>query len=263
MAVKRYKRPYRAKRKKPIFFKASFWCASFFIVGIAGSAWCAIFSPLFEVKDIQVSGTQKIKDQECITLLEEQVKKEVAFIPSKSLLLFDLKRAKDELMARFPQAQNITIERKFPSTIYASVQERQPIAVFEAGGQKFFIDENGVAFETVSSENNLFIVGKGAAAAPRIGEAVVQKDLLVKVIKIKVAIEAAAKLGLARALIVSAERVNFTTKDGWMIYANPQKDIDWQAAKLEAVLSDKDLAINRASLEYIDLRFTRVYVKPK
>jgi hypothetical protein len=39
--------------------------------------------------------------------------------------------------------------------------------------------------------------------------------------------------------------------------------MDWQFTKLEAVVKDASFADKSGNLEYIDLRFTRVYMKSK
>ena len=63
------------------------------------------------------------------------------------------------------------------------------------------------------------------------------------------------------AVIVSEERLNVKTSEGWEIYFNTADDLDWQVQELALVLEKQITPEKRRNLEYIDLRFSRVYYK--
>jgi len=59
--------------------------------------------------------------------------------------LFNLEQTKKQILSHYPQIQDIKIERKFPSQIYASVKERQEVANFNsADSVNYLIDGQGI-----------------------------------------------------------------------------------------------------------------------
>ena len=64
--------------------------------------------------------------------------------------------------------------------------------------------------------------------------------------------------------IVSGQTVHAMTSEGWNVYLNTQKDLDWQLTKL-GVVFERELSVDkRARLEYVDVRFgDQAYLKYK
>jgi cell division septal protein FtsQ len=262
MSRRNYKKPHRAKRKKPLYAKPLFWKLTTGIFLIGGAVWVVCFSPALEVKTIEVAGTDKINNQSCVKMIEEQVAKKIASFDSKSILLFDMDQVKKDLLARFPQAQNIEIERQFPSKIIASVEERHGVAIFESAGKYFSLDSNGIAFEEAAQVGDLLKINDGNAKI-EIGKGAVSQEMLNGILRIKGEIDSSTDIVITAAFIATPERVNIQTKDGWYAYFNPLKDIDNQITKLKAVITDESFKAKATNLEYVDVRFTRVYLKEK
>jgi cell division septal protein FtsQ len=265
MAGRKYKHHYRAKRRKPLIFKAPFWYSMILFVAFGGGITFACFSPWFQVKDVKVTGADGVNSGEVTTMLQASAQKQLAFLTSKSILLFDLGAAKQELLKQFPEVADIQIKRQFPSTIYAAVLERSPIAALGApNGNWYIVDDTGIFFKNSQNADGLFKIDAGLSGKTiNMGQVAIDKDLLQKILRIKVGIENDANIPLASATIKNGERVDFTAAEGWQIFANPQGDLDWQVAKLQAVAADQAFGAQRKNLDYVDLRFTRVYVKQK
>jgi len=68
-------------------------------------------------------------------------------------------------------------------------------------------------------------------------------------------LERAPNLKILEVSIISEERLNAKTSEGWEIYFNLEGDINWQLTKLGAVLEKEIPPEKRENLEYIDLRF--------
>ena len=62
-------------------------------------------------------------------------------------------------------------------------------------------------------------------------------------------------LELREFLIVSNERLDIKTQEGWSIRLDPQRELGWQLTKLKTDLTQEIPAESRESLEYIDVRF--------
>jgi len=258
-----YKKPHRAKKKKALLAKASFW-KLFFGLGIVGGAvWCVCFSPALEVKEIKISGAEKVSDKDCAKMIEDEVNKKIALFDSKSILLFDMERTKKEILAKFPQVQDIKIERQFPSKISASVEERRGVAMVSGqSGAKYAVDIDGIAFEEVSSETGMIEISNPRQEIS-LGKLALSKDILNGILRIKGEAESSGGIRVAAAEIATPERVNILTEGGWYVYFNPLKDIDGQLAKFIAVMADDSFKAKAGNLEYVDVRFTRVYLKEK
>lgn len=265
MAQRRLKHPHRAKRKKPLILKAQFWYTIILAAAFGGGVTFACFSPWFQIKDIKVSGTNAEKQGDFTDTLQASAQKQLAFMTSKSILLFDLQGAKQELLKRFPEVADIQIKRQFPSTIYAAVSERLPAAALSAlGGGWYIVDDTGTFFRRSDVGEGVFkISGDFGQKTVDFGQTIIAKDLLQNILRARVGIENNAGIPLSGAAIKNSERIDFTAAEGWQIFVNPEGDLDWQVSKLQAVAADPAFAAQRKNLDYVDLRFTRVYVKQK
>jgi len=263
MARRVYKKPHRERRKKPLWIKPVFWRSLFLAVSGAATVWLVCFSPVFEVKEIKIAGAEKIEEKEFVGIIEKELNKKIGLFDSKSILLFNLDQTKKELLARMPQAQDIKIEREFPSRIIASVQERRAAAAFFSGGKFYSLDETGNAFEERSGADDLLKITVINGAPVSIGESALEKEILIGILRAASEMRAGTDILIAEAIVASPERVNLLAKEGWYIYFNPRKDIETQITKLLAVLADASFKEKRPNLEYVDVRFTRVYLKEK
>lgn len=231
---------------------------------VCGGVWLVCFSPALEVKEISVAGAEKINSQDCVRLIEDEVNKKIAFLDSKSILLFNLDQTRKDLLAHFPQIQDIKIERQFPSKILASVEERRGVAIYiDGAGKKFQIDDAGIAFEEATDQMGLLQIGAARSTQINIGEPAINKEMLLGILRIKAEMQLSDGINVANATIETPERVNLQTQDGWYVYFNPLKDIDSQLSKLAAVINDESFKAKKTNLEYVDVRFTRVYLKEK
>gem|GEM_PF-644046 len=258
-----YKKPHRARRKKPLWTKPIFWRTIFLSGSGAFAFWLVCFSPVFEVQTIKIDGAEKIEEGEVVEIIEKELNKKIGLLDSKSILLFNLDQTKKDLMARLPQVQDIVISREFPSKIIASVQERRAAAIFSAGGKQYSLDESGLVFEEYQNGEGLPLISAPFAAAPQIGARAVEKETMRGILRVIGEMRGATDIAPAEAIIASPERVNLLTQEGWYVYFHPRRDISDQIVKLLAVINDESFKQKRKNLEYVDVRFTRVYLKEK
>lgn len=266
MPSKKYRHHYHAKRKKPLIFRRYFWTTTLFLAAFCGGISFACFSPWLQVANIEVAGTQKIDSGDFTKKIQDAAQKQVAFFPTKSILLFNIDAVKEELLKEFPQLADIQIKRQFPSTIYAAVVERSPSAVIKTKKENYYIiDDNGIFFKNLSEDDSssLFEINYNPPSDLQLGQLAISKDILQKILRVKNNIEVNTDIHLKSAEIINEQRINFNTDEKWQIFINPQKDVDWQIMKLRAVASDPLFQTQRQNLLYIDLRFTKVYAKQR
>jgi len=88
-----------------------------------------------------------------------------------------------------------------------------------------------------------------------LGDRIIAKEQISKILEIGTKLKDNFKIPIEEILVVSDERLNVKTSEGWQIYFDPQKDLNWQLTKLSAVLKEEIPPEKRADLEYIELRF--------
>jgi len=162
-----------------------------------------------------------------------------------------------------------------PNKVLAEIEERKPIVVFakpdlkhrlkffkgELVNNYFFIDSQGIIFEKVDRQDSELPLIKTKAAIYRLdlGKEVINKDYLEKILKINSGIN--NNIQISEISLISENRLNVKTLEGWDIYFNPKQDLDWQIEKLDIILKEKIPSEEKDDFEYVDLRFEKVYIK--
>ena len=249
-----FRKPHRLVRKKSIFRNRFFWLSILFLFIIAGTFYLICFFSFFQIKEIIITGNQKIPSESIISIAEKGIEQEILFLPSKSIFLIDKKKINENISKNFILISEVEIKRNFPSGINILIYERLPIAIWIQNEKSFLIDEQGVIFEESSMANLLKLSSHNFQGKLELGKAIIQKENLAKILEIKSKLEV-LKIPIQEILIASQERIDIKTKQGWQIYFNPQSDIDWQLLKLSSILENEIPTEKRGDLEYIELRF--------
>jgi len=255
--IKKYRKPYRIKKKKPIFRNRFFWLGILIFVVIVGIFYLICFSSFFQIKEIKISGNQKVSIENLENLVREKIGQKILFFPSESIFLANLKEINEAILEKFPQLAKVNLKRSFPDTMLIEIEERKPVAIFLQNENIFFIDREGIIFEQVVDvkPQQIIIRNLDATKELKLGEKVIEKELLSKILEIEFKLKTDLKIESPEILVVSEERLNAKTSEGWEIYFNLEGDINWQLTKLGAVLEKEIPLERREDLEYIDLRF--------
>jgi cell division septal protein FtsQ len=234
----------RIKKKKPFFKKPIFWISIFLILILAGISYAIFFSNIFEIKKIEISGEERIKKEDFKKFLEDK-------IDAKNILLIKLDPIKNEILKNFPQISFVEIKRKFPSTLVFKITERKEVAAFCQKEDCYLIDKEGIVFEREGDQGILKIERENFESEIKPGNRVIEKEILDKILDISKKIE----FGIEKVSILSEDNLHFKTSQGFEIFIDPQKDIDWQLTKLKVALENAIPKEKIGDLEYIDLRF--------
>ncbi|MFQ6049680.1 MAG: cell division protein FtsQ/DivIB [Candidatus Paceibacterales bacterium] len=270
--MRKYRRRlYRVKKKKSIFYNRFFWLGLLFVVFIIAISYFLFFSEIFQVERTIVTGEKKVSKEELKALIEKRLENKILFLRTKSIFLVNLDEIRKDILNNFPQIAEVEISRGFPDALNILVVERFAEAYWCQGGQCFLLDNEGIIFEEVSEDNlkllkiilrqaqdnaelSRSIKSSNLKDKLELGEKIIEKELLSKVLEIFSELEN-SKILVEEVSIVSEERINVKTSDGWEIYFNPKKDLNWQLTKLRAVLEKYIPLEKRKDLEYIELRF--------
>jgi cell division septal protein FtsQ len=239
--MRNYRKPYRVKRKRLILRNRFFWLGLLFLVVAGATFYFLFFSEFFQVEKVVVTGEEKISKEEIKTL-----------IPQKNIFLTDLKKIRENILKKFPQIAEVEINRGLPDVLNVQVSERVAVAVW-CEQDCFLIDREGVVFEIAPLETDLVkIFGE---------KKLFGKDKISQILEIKSKLKENLDIGIKKASLVSPKRLNVETTENWEIYFNLERDLDWQITKLGLVLEKQIPPEKRRNLQYIDLRFSRIYYK--
>lgn len=257
----RYKKPRRIKKRKSIFRFRFFWLGLLFLIILGTVFYFVVFSSVFKIKEIQISGDVKIPVEEIKNIISEQINKNYF---KKNIFLVNLKEINRVLLERFPQIAKVGLERGFPDVLAVLVEEKRPVAIFLQGENYYFVDNEGVAFEKISRippqmlkiKNSIWI------SDLELGKGVLSKEKLGQILKIETKLND-LEIPLREVLIISEKRLNVETSEYWKIYFNLEKDLDWQLTELDLLIKKRIPPDKRKNLEYIDLRFEKIYIFPE
>jgi len=257
--MRKYKKSYRTKKKRHFnFFKKRFFWFSFLIVFLfSGLVYLFVFSSVFKIKDIQVSGYESASVKEIISR------------SAKNIFFTHFNDIREQAVLQHPKIKQVNLKRKFPDRITAEVEERKPVAVFyykpvalmfpakEDIKEYFLIDDQGIVYEKVSETLDFPVIELNTIITRfNLGQKAIKKDLLDKILKVD------NNVDVSKLILISEKRLNAQSKEGWEIYFNLEDDLDWQLERLNILLEKKIPSDKTRNLEYIDLRFEKAYIYP-
>lgn len=110
---------------------------------------CAMFSPLFNIKNIQVNGNELLTKEQIISLSKIQ----------KGQNTFKINKGKTKQnIKENVYIESVKISRKLPSDIIIQIEERKPEYLLEYASSYITIDKNGYILEVSSEKAELPIL---------------------------------------------------------------------------------------------------------
>ena len=137
----------RAKRKRKAIFRTTKWLMLFAI--IIGGVIYAILSPIFNIKQIKVSGNSKISVDEIISLS--------GFNLEQNMFTYKMSDVKSKIKEN-AYIDTVKISRKIPDSIEISVTERQASYAVEYANAYAYISSQGYILEISSQKPNMPIL---------------------------------------------------------------------------------------------------------
>ena len=247
--MEKLRKPYRIKKKKPFFRNKFFWIFISSITAAIFIVYVLFFLSFFQIKEF-IFLNEFDKNNEIRNLITEENK--------KSIFLFDEEKMEKYLLEKYIILENAHINRKFPDKILIDLKLREGIAIFISEDNAFLMDKDGIIFKKAEA-NNLFKIKTVNNHSFNLGERVINEELET-ILYLKSELEENLKIPLEE-MAITENRINVKTKQGWDIYFSLRKDLDLQITELGLVLEKKISPDERGNLQYIDLRFEKIYYK--
>ena len=286
--MKTFRKQYRIKKRKSIFrfLKNRFFWLGFLILASAGGIFYLFcFYPKIQIREIKVYGpegklsasygvnNQGISFEDIQRLVEEKISHKILFFYSRSIFLVNSREIKNTLFEKYPQIESLNLKRNFPSTLFLEIIERTPVGIWCMGETQkcFSFDKEGIIFaanpeisfngSVNSPQEILKITDFMEKESPNLGEGIIDKNLLSSIENIKTNLKEINVVPVEFVLPDEEGRLNVKTVSDFEIYFNSKDDLNWQTTELSQVLEKEIPQKNWGNLEYIDLRFSKIYYK--
>jgi len=262
--MKKYRKLYRIKnlprrrRRLKTILKNRFLGLGILIsIILSGFFYLIFFASPFQVREIEVSGNSRVSTESLQEAVWGQIERRVFFSPSKSIFLVNSNKTAENILNNFPGIAEIKINRDLPNALKVIVSERVGLIVWCQADRCFSLDKEGVIFGEVFdvTSETFKIQNLTSILELKLGKEVIEKEKLNKILEIESKLKNNFRVDISQTIVVSEERWNVKTFEGWEIYLDFEKDLDWQLAKLYSVLEKEIPSEKRGNLEYIDLRF--------
>lgn len=279
-----YRKPYRIRKKKSILKSRYFWFTILALILAGGIFYTIYFLPFIQVREINVSGTQKVSGEEIKNLTNTEISQKIFLFESKSILFIDSAKIKNNILQQFPQIGKATVKRGLPDKLNIEVKERESVGIFcQDNINCWYLDENGVVFENTGRfevidpvlidgaevfsinenivQSGLEIKDTINKSEIKLGSNVIDKVLFEKIQNLAKKLSSDLAINITEFIIPSQGRLDAKTSEGWEMYFDSTSDLNWQVIELGQLLQKEIPSDKRGNLEYVDLRFSKVYYK--
>lgn len=272
---KKFKNPYYSPKKKgSVFFKNKQLMAVFFVIFIFGLVGLSRIS-VFKIENIKISGTDFISEAEINQIASDQINKSRFLIfPQSNIVFFSKNQLKKAILEKY-YLNHLTINKDYWHQITIEIEEKPIKLIYSANQKKYFIDENGTiineygpgksdkkevinGLEIVrpnSQAQNLLVVNDKNNQDIQIGFQVLGKDDVNFILSLDKILKDEADFKINDYSLPEGNKNDLMvlTNQGWEIRFNMKDSYQSQTRLLFLILKDK--VKDRATLDYIDLRF--------
>lgn len=246
------------RRRKKIIQKKGFWIILLVILSVSTIFYFIMFFPKFQVSHVEISGNEKIekKDIENITwgyLNKKLFGTGIFNISSKSIFIVNKKNLIKDILSNFSNIEDVQIKKDLPNSLILKVKERQPFAVFCQENNCFFIDENGVIFESLETRSKDMIIIMSDYMEILIGKEIIGKNIMDIISIVEKNLKDNFQIDIKEVFV--SNTLIFKTSENWKVYFDPTSDIDLQITKMNSILENEITQSDRKNLQYIYLQY--------
>lgn len=213
--IKRFTRHRRARRRGVIIG------ASAFVLLLALLA-AAIYSPLMNVTDVRVEGTQRLNADEVTSALEPIKDRPIAQVKDGDV---------EAILREFVLVQSYTVQRIPPNTVIVHIIERQPIGVIEQNGSVTVVDGAGVSlWEDPRAKGSLPVITTSPSKRAEFAE----------LGHVLTALPADVLQTIATVQAETVDSIRFTLRDGRKVVWGSSSDTQTKLTVLQALMNATD-----------------------
>ncbi|MBU4534019.1 MAG: cell division protein FtsQ/DivIB [Eubacteriales bacterium] len=211
----------------------NWWETVFFGLLLLIAGFILIRSPFFEVKTIEVYGNSLLPVDEIVSV--------AGLVAGTNIFQVHLGEAGERLQT-LPLVKSTHLERRFPSTLVVTIEERIPLVLVNIEGAFWDVDEDGVVLrrQTASTEG-LPVVTGAKPGSPEIDKA----------LGVAASLPGDLKQQLSEINVSEGYRITLYTVDGILVQLGQAGRLELQGMILAEVLDT--VRKSGKTVEYIDL----------
>lgn len=230
----------RVKKKR----RYNLWESVFFLVMVLLALYILLRSPVFEVREVTVTGNRYMPAEKIISVS--------GIVTGENIFKINLQQAAGRVEI-IPMLKSVEMDRELPSRVVIRVVERSPLALLPAGEGFIQVDADGVYLQKGSpSDRNLPVITGVKAGVPPPGQPV-RADGLTGSIKVIREMPADLIPELSEVNIDPQGNVIIYTMDGVQCRMGRIEEMAEKGLKLSWVLGE--LKNKNKKIEYVDLSY--------
>jgi cell division protein FtsQ len=206
-------------------------------------------SKTFLIRRIDVEGNDLVPDKDVLKL--------AAVRKSGNIWKVDLRGAEERIESN-PFIQNAVVARYFPDVLSIQIEEKKPLALFNAGGRLFTVDSGGVLLPARAGKlYELPVVTSFSPGSERVGQTVREESVLKCLGLVKLILAERPDLYAEISEITATETgglVVYTRKEGIPVKMGLDR-YEYKIRILEALLKQWEARSSGSKFDYVDLRF--------
>lgn len=216
--------------------------AALAVIAVFAGLVALYFSPALRVQKAQVSGAQTVSAQEVWSRAD---------LDGASLLTADLSAAESRV-EELPMVKEATITRRWPQTLRIDITERTPWAVWQAGGDAYVVDEDGVVLTAEPPEGAPVIRVDSAGEDLEPGRRV-DSDAVALARSLTQQVPEALEQKIATFEWSGVSGLTITTDAGYSVVLGDSQNMDYKLAVWREI--EAELGRESMSGHVLDLRF--------
>lgn len=289
-ARKHKTRAHRVKRlrttKKPILKNRVFWDVVLGAVFVLSLSYFVFFSRAFEIRDVAVAAPGELSHLvlKVKSAASQELNKPFLWaLNKKSFFSASAGAIKERVLNDYPEIEAMIIRRVFPHSLFLELYDRKEAAIWCYNNDNcFFVDKKGIVFkpatsDTATSTADADVAAVGAELALIFSEAgsdmpdamigeqllaqVISEQKLAQILEAQKTFDKELSIPLQHFLTDAEEMLHAVTKQGWKVYFVLGGDMKMALTRLKLLFEEELTPQKIKDLQYIDLRFSKVYYK--
>ena len=234
-----------------------------FFAIILAAGYFLVISDYFLVESVVVLGNIQV-DETAVKewILEERDSRYFFLVPKNHQLIISRSRLTKSLQAKSPYISTVSsIKRKWPNGLEVTLEERVPVAIWQSGGDYFYIDLESVIYEQLpasyaTSTENYFRIVDTTNTPRQTGDTLGISSTLTFLNLVSKNWQTRLSTRLTHAQVTGklAEDVSASSAQGWTVYFDLKSDVERQLKSLVLILNQEIPEDREGDLAYIDLR---------
>jgi cell division septal protein FtsQ len=221
------------------------------------------FCPYLQIKNIEINGIFRFSSKDYLKEIANNFAvKKLIFIENRNIFFIWNKSLENYIKEKDYKIGKVVARKIYPDKLLISIEERFPVGIIYSGENSFLFDNEGVIFQNVGKDfSNQNLIRLLTSNNVILGEKNFEENFINDLETIFDFFENKLKINLENIDISSSDKIVVSAKEGWKVFLTIDKNLKINLEKLKIVLIQEISLEDRNNLDYIDLRFDKIFYK--